>query len=133
MAIDLNELTQALGTLSTQNPAAVATLLAKAFGISAESLADIVRVGAQAKTRDHARAILEAIRAEAAGLQSAEREAIEAKRAEVIAPIESAYQSTINRHAGIIARIEAIVAEAEAGRPVELPSMKDLSAELKGN
>ncbi len=132
MPIDANELVNALNTLVTQNPTAFAGILGKALNLDAKALAGIVEVGAQAKLRDQAKALLDEVRAISAALLGAERDAIEAMRRKEIAPLEQALAERTGRHAGVISRIEAMAAEIEAGRKVDLPKFEALKAELEG-
>lgn len=131
MPITSEELQAALAGLAATQPTAFADILGKALNLDAAALAGIVRVGAQAKLREEAQGLLAKVRASSALTLQAGRDEIEAKRREVLAPLEAAWNVRADRHASVIAKVEAIVAEVEAGKLNQLPSVEEVIEDME--
>lgn len=129
--LEKDDLKKALADLVREEPETLVSAVAAALGVKPQDFDDIIKTGDKDRERRFVRKLLEDVRNESAKILAVDRDAIEAQRRTIIAPLESALTEKSSRHGGVIARVEAIVAEIEAGRPAEIPKFDDLLKELE--
>ena len=101
--------------------------LAELLGTSEDEAVAALRVALRQHKAEEARARVAFARAASAPILQAEREAIDA----AIAPLEAALKERQARHAGLIARLEAVANDIERGVPAETLTEAQILAELE--
>ena len=106
---------------------ALVTELAELLGTSEDEAVAALRAALRQHKAEEARARVAFARAASAPMLQAEREAIEA----ALAPLEAALKERQARHAGLIARLEAVADDIERGVDAETLTEEQILAELE--
>lgn len=131
MALDPQELAQALGQLVQQNPAVLKQMLAGAFEVQPEALDALFAAGRASGQARQLHEILARLDTVVMEVRQADEEDISGAQELYIMPLEDRLRRKYERNQAILAPIRSLQEQAASGQPVQIPDEAELTAQLE--